>query len=217
MPPIEQYEHDFWLIEVGTSLVDITTQVGSELVAPYLLEHSHAGIEISLSTRPDDEKEFLFNLYAEMDRRRKGLSKVEHPRKRRGRVCPNPKLFGLRNFSRDEDLVERLLDYEESLSPGSLRDIVHLTRLARALYDEKDTEKKVERAYDIVEYLEELPQIEREILQQRLFTWMSNKSNESLLCTDGDDYSANTKKRVSLQGLSNVSQGRVHSRNTGIC
>ena len=181
-PPIEQYEHDFWLSEVETTSVDITTEVGSKLVNPYLLDDNRASYVLRFAARPDDEERFIVGLYAEIDRRKKGLSEAAEPRRRRELTCPNPHGFGVRNFSGDEDLIERLLDYEESLSPGSLRNIVHLTRLTRALYDEKDKEKKVDRAYDVIEYLDELPQIEHEILQDHLVDWTANLMREEAYC-----------------------------------
>ncbi len=59
-------------------------------------------------------------------------------------------------------MIQRLLEFEDKLAPGTLRDVVHLTRLRRALYDETDDTKKMKAVGKLVYYIDSLPQIERE-------------------------------------------------------
>jgi len=66
---------------------------------------------------------------------------------------------------------EHLAALEKVLSPGSSRDIVHLTRLTQAVYDEKDPQQRRKNLADLCAWLESLPEIERNWMAMQVITW----------------------------------------------
>jgi hypothetical protein len=67
---------------------------------------------------------------------------------------------------------------DELLTPGSLRDIVHLTRLAQAVYDEESEEQRDHKLDGLMEWLDTLPEIERKCLAAEINAWA--KGNKGL-------------------------------------
>jgi hypothetical protein len=53
-------------------------------------------------------------------------------------------------------------EFEGKLSPGTLRDVVHLYRLIRAIYEEKDEAKGRACVEELLAWLDTLPEIERD-------------------------------------------------------
>jgi hypothetical protein len=83
----------------------------------------------------------------------------------------DPVTFGLYSFQPYPDLVRKLVAYEEQLSPGSLRDIVHLVRLTQLISRSKDEFEKEKTVAELLAWLDTLPEIERHCLGMRLVSW----------------------------------------------
>jgi hypothetical protein len=79
---------------------------------------------------------------------------------------PKPSDFGLRMVG--ETLIKRLIAFEDQLSPGTLRDIVKLTRLTRILCCPKDPETRKATVSELLEWLATLPTIQREVFALQL-------------------------------------------------
>lgn len=111
-----------------------------------------AELPLRVDVRSEAETSFLESLYGEMRRREEEHFAPDDASRPRERRCPSLHGFGLRDFATYEDLTQRLFEYEENLSPGPLRDIVHVTRLMRAVYDERDQAKKVQAVYAVMRF-----------------------------------------------------------------
>lgn len=81
---------------------------------------------------------------------------------------PTINWFGFTRAPPECSTTENLAILEKALSPGSLRDIVHLTRLTQAIYDEKDIEKRRKNLATLCTWLETLPEIERNWMSMQL-------------------------------------------------
>jgi len=79
--------------------------------------------------------------------------------------------FGFPHAPRSSSMSQSLAELEKLLSPGSLRDVVHLTRLAQAVYDEKDEKQRDRMLSDLFSWLESLPEVERKWMALQLITW----------------------------------------------
>lgn len=65
-------------------------------------------------------------------------------------------------------LIQRLFDFEEKLSPGSLRHALYLTRAMRTLHDEQVTARRTKTVEELIKFIDTLPQIEREAVVHKL-------------------------------------------------
>ena len=186
MPPIEMHDHSFWNEIIGKRS-SVTATVGNPPSDPTVFVHppevfvhkdrnfQSSRFHIRLAKRSDMETEFIEDLYGEMAERVRSRH-LGHPELlEEDDFRPTPRAFGLDDFLPYKDLIQQLLDYEEKLSPGSLRDIVHLTRLMRAVYDsvedEADHAEQIAAVDEVLHYLDTLPQIERENLLLRVIGW----------------------------------------------
>lgn len=84
---------------------------------------------------------------------------------------PTLGVFGLLSFPLVCSLPEELARMEEKLSPGSLREIFHATRLTAAVYDAKTPEKKRGAAAELLEWLDQRAEIQRHWMAMELVSW----------------------------------------------
>lgn len=167
-PPLKMHDHDFWKnLPHGSATIEVQVSPGG--LPPDKVLHGSASQNLEFRKRGDDEDKFLRELFGEMQRRFKD-PRDESPREDRN--LPYLGAFGVSKFVRYTDLVKRLMDYEEKLSPGPLRDVVHLTRLLRVMYDAPTDAAKRKAGEDVVTLLESFPEIQREILQIRVLRHM---------------------------------------------
>lgn len=178
IPPIKIFDHDFWNDVPKNSGAIVAACVGSELVKAEFMSHDRASTSLRVFERPEPEAALLKSLYDEMRRRKEEHFAPDDASRPRERRCPSLHGFGLRDFTKYEDLTQRLFEYEENLSPGPLRDIVHMTRLMRAVYDETDQAKKVQAVYAVMRFVDTLPQIEQENLLMRIIDWWPHLSDD---------------------------------------
>lgn len=156
MPPISDIRHDFWS--------GIVREPGLWL----LLTMSHPKIEAFRSTkvlrkiqpRTPEEIEAVVHLFDDGP-----------PANEDDWATPQPSHFGLASYPAHMATREKLVELESKLSEGTLRDILHLTRLMQDVYDEPDEGKQIEAVDKVLHFLDTLPEIEREILAMRVFDW----------------------------------------------
>lgn len=178
-PPTDESEHDFWenVIAAGEVPLSARFRIGQQVpgslseVDEALYNNSRARVRLQVTTRQEAESGFLKSLFAEVSRRDSPRNSYTLDRQKWGRPdgYPGPNSFGVNiGVYNGEDLIQRLLDFEESLEPGTLRDVVHVTRLRRALYDETDGGKKTKIVEKLVTFVDSRPQIERENMVKAL-------------------------------------------------
>lgn len=177
-PPITIFNHDFWKDVLRAGTADVKARVASEFVKREHWSLVRAELPLRVDVRSEAETSFLESLYDEMRRRKEEPFATDDASRPRERRCPSLHGFGLRDFTTYEDLTQRLFEYEENLSPGPLRDIVHVTRLMRAVYDETDQAKKVQAVYAVMRFVDTLPQIEQENLLMRIIDWWPHLSDD---------------------------------------
>jgi hypothetical protein len=84
---------------------------------------------------------------------------------------PSLHSFYLLSFPLHCSLPEELARMEETLSPGSLREIVHATRLTAAVYDAQSVEQKRAAAAALLAWLDQRPEIQRHWMAMQLYSW----------------------------------------------
>lgn len=82
-----------------------------------------------------------------------------------------PLVFGLGRAPLEWSRPEKLASLEEMLSPGSLRDVVHVTRLAAKTYDSETVAEKRLAMGELLRWLDSRPEIERHWLAMQLKSW----------------------------------------------
>lgn len=128
------------------------------------------GNTIFITLRPKAEMEFLTRLFqdsAALD------DKVQDP-SRFDPHLPRPSDFGLSALSVDEEIVGRLLSYEQQLSPGTLRDIAKLTRLMRIIHSPESPQTRNATFTELLQWLDTLPEIQRQAIATRLGRYVYN-------------------------------------------
>ena len=85
--------------------------------------------------------------------------------------------FGLLTFPIRCSKPENLAALEKLLSPGSLRNVAHVTRLTQAVYDTGDIDQKRQATKELLKWIDSRPEIEREYLAQEIYSWASNWDN----------------------------------------
>lgn len=111
---------------------------------------------------------------------------------------------------------ENLAMLEKLLSPGSLRDIVHLTRLAQAVYDEKDVTQRRKNLASLCAWLETLPEVERKWMAIRVTEWAAPNqglgpfrfevATEAALRLQAGDRDPNLRKFHESRGMGLISE-----------
>ncbi|HIQ20271.1 MAG TPA: hypothetical protein EYH34_03405 [Planctomycetes bacterium] len=121
---------------------------------------------IGIRRRPEAEMQALLEYYD-------GGFKSPIPR---GWDIDRPTLatFGLLSFPTARSLPDELARMKEKLSPGTLRDIFHLTRLTAALYDAPSLWRKRQAMDRLFRWLDARPEIQRRSLAGDLYTWSSH-------------------------------------------
>jgi hypothetical protein len=71
---------------------------------------------------------------------------------------------------------ENLATLDAILSPGTLRDLVRLTRRAQALYDTEDLEQKRKNLAELLDWLETFPHVQRQCMTDELIVWATNNN-----------------------------------------
>jgi len=169
-PPGDQLEHKFWR--------EVAQPAQSHIAAHlFYFPKNRPPVPIDLTARSQidilergaDEMKFLTELYAESVRRHE-----EHgPADGWEALGSRPSDFGLASFHPYPDLVQKLVAYEERLSPGSLRDIVHLVRLTQTIYHSRIESDRRGTVEELLRWLDTLPEIERHCLALRIISWAS--------------------------------------------
>lgn len=160
-PPIDQFGHDFWRDQRGRSL-RITAQVGGkpkELMT--LFSNATPTSSVYFRERPQDEMDFLDELYGEMLRRKEKMVALPDDF---DFLVPDARDFGLVSLEPYPDLIDKLVAYEERLSAGSLRDVVHVLGAMRKLHRSTDEGERRRIVDDLLEWLDTLPETERHCL-----------------------------------------------------
>lgn len=176
-PPADDSARHGWdqLVKADNVILSATFRPGlfqpstSERVDVKLYSNDLARVRLRVEARPDAETQFLESLFAERLRRRKDGFKLDRQKWGRPVYYPEPTAFGVDiGAYQDEDLIQRLFDFEEKLSPGSLRHALYLTRAMRALRDEHDTARRTKTVEELIKFIDTLPQIEREAVVDKL-------------------------------------------------
>lgn len=179
LPPAELLGDEIWERVIRRGQTRVFADVyGDESEVP--IERRSSGY-LWIKDRPADEMAFLDGLYAEMMQQK---GKVPFPGDFEW-VAPNPRQFGLTSFEPYPDLLEKLLAYEERLSPGSLRDVVHLTGVMRKIYYSKDEAERGRLVDDLLQWLDALAEIERHCLtgaiRGSVFQWYRDEPSVNRL------------------------------------
>jgi len=166
LPPVDHFGRDFW---------DEMATLGSAGVRAILWhdavdQRQVVRADLRIRERPRAEMRRLGQLYAESKRLRAADSVPADFDDSR----PGPGSFGLPSLRPQEEVVGPLLAAEPQLSPGPLRDVLHLTNLMRAVYDGNDDPARGEIVRELLRWLDELPEIERHYLALRLRAWWSS-------------------------------------------
>lgn len=166
-PPVDEFTHDFWEQHAREGRrIEIAAHVGGEPRELWALFSNRRPTSVAFfRARPQEEMRFLTELYTEVMRRKK--EEVPLPEDF-DFEAPDPRYFGLKSFEPYPDLVEKLLAYEEHLSPGSLRDVVHVLGVARKLYYSGDRAEDERLVDELLKWLDKLPEIERHCLAQAI-------------------------------------------------
>jgi len=130
--------------------------------------HAEIGPSPWVHGRPEQEMQFLNELYAELARRKKAR---EEPKGWEA-LGSAPCHFGLTSFEPSyPDLVEKLIAYEQQLSAGSLRDVVHLVRLTQIISGSEDQCERERTVDELLDWLDTLHEIERHYLAEKVASW----------------------------------------------
>jgi hypothetical protein len=168
-PPAQELKHDFWHDVVGEP-VDIQAHLSlwPKVEDTWkLLCRRPPSFSIYVKDRAPEEKRFLSELYTEgLERESKN---VPFP-KDFDLTSPTPPNFGLASFEPYPDLIERLVAYEDRLSPGSLRDVVHVVGVMRKLYYAEAQVVQERLVEDLLQWLDALPEIERRCLADTIIS-----------------------------------------------
>jgi hypothetical protein len=123
-----------------------------------------AAREIRISPRPEEEMAALLEYH-------RGPGPIATPPP--GWVLERPSLhtFHLLSFPVYSNMPQDLAAVEQKLSPGSLRDVVHATRLAAAVFDAKMTTDRRAAAAVLLRWLDERPEIQRQCMAPSLVDW----------------------------------------------
>ncbi len=179
-PPADDGTRHGWdqLVKADDVILSATFRPGlfqpstSERVDVKLYSNDLARVRLHVEARPDAEAQFLKALFAERLRRRKEGFALDRQKWGRPVYYPEPTAFGVDiGAYQDEDLIQRLFDFEEKLSPGSLRHALYLTRAMRALQDERVTAQRTKTVEELVKFIDTLPQIEREAVVHELCSY----------------------------------------------
>lgn len=84
---------------------------------------------------------------------------------------PTLGIFGLLSFPMVCSVPDELAAIEAKLSPGSLREIVHATRLTAELYDAETLTEKRKATRELLRWLDKRPEIQRHIMASSLVSW----------------------------------------------
>ena len=79
--------------------------------------------------------------------------------------------FGLLSFPAECSRPENLATLEKTLSPGSLRDLVHVARLTVQVYDSVSIDEKRTRARELLDWIDTRPKLQRTYFYARLANW----------------------------------------------
>jgi len=85
---------------------------------------------------------------------------------------PSLHTFSLLSFPLNSAKPEYLAALEELLSPGSLRDLVHVTRLSQEVYDAKDVGEKRKATNKLLQWLRRQPETKRDWIASSLVRWV---------------------------------------------
>jgi len=66
------------------------------------------------------------------------------------------------------------LSIERELPQGPLRDVLHLTKMMRAIYDSQDEAKRKALVRELLTWLDSLPEIERHCLAMEVISWCAS-------------------------------------------
>ncbi|MHB0955200.1 MAG: hypothetical protein ACYC0X_02360 [Pirellulaceae bacterium] len=169
-PRIEEWKHDFWRTNLS-QYAAIRPHVGcSSKNVNKLLPRMESSFSLTINERAPDEMEFLAELYTESVRRNQQNVEATGWKE----LGSNPGTFGLHSFHPYPDLVRKLVAYEEQLSPGSLRDIVHLVRLTQLIFHSEGEPDKQKAVAELLAWLDTLPEIERHCLAMQILSWAGN-------------------------------------------
>lgn len=160
VPRIDRLEESFWKLQPGFCSVTAFLKVGK------YVELRSRGQPIVIVKRPSKELTAIKEFYDG------GIFKKRDWPDNRDRYRPCLYHFGLGTFPIHVNTPEKLAAFEQALSPGTLRNVVHLTRLAQQLYDGKDDPERAQQAADALDaWLAALPPIEREWLSNAMFDY----------------------------------------------
>jgi len=177
IPPLVSIEWPFWnpkTLSKEPYLLSATLEVNR------FVSFGNWGPSLTIRPRPD----------AEMDK----LLKLCRPRRgawtrtavSRDIYRPGMNWFGFTWAPPECSTPKNLAILDELLTPGSLRDIVHLTRLAQAVYDENSEEQRDHKLDGLLEWLDTLPEIERKCLAAEISAWANgNKGARALRLSRG--------------------------------
>lgn len=173
MPALECIDWPFWN---ASKLSKEPYRFGGALSVRRDLTVRIAGPKLFIRPRRKAEMRLLLRLCRERaDAWRHIPDSFDHDR-------PTINRFGFTFAPPECSTPENLAILEKALSPGSLRDIVHLTRLSQAVYNEKDLPQRRKATTELLGWLDKRPEIERHIMAGNLVSWASqNKGLEGYL------------------------------------
>lgn len=154
VPRIGDLDGHFWS-GVGQETISIAAAVK---LGPRLQLWS-SGVLVNVRPRPEPEMALLKRLHKD---RPQGVDRPTHD-------LPLLSGFWVRDFLFRVSTPQTLDTLETQLSPGGLRDVVHITRLAQEIATAQDDQERLQAAVDdLYTWMESLPEVERIYLSDRI-------------------------------------------------
>lgn len=164
LPRVAHLEKPFWNTEAMEYVV-ATVRITNELQV--LSNPAY----ITLSKRPQKEIDLLLKTYNTKDTPEDQLSTY--------RATLN--VFGLGGFPQSASKPSILARLDETLSPGTLKNVVRVTRLVQSFDDAENAEDRTQLLHDLTKWVDALPEIERHWLSKQIYDLGTNDRKAHLL------------------------------------
>jgi len=171
LPPLECIDWPFWNAQ---KLSKEPYELRGLLIVGPRMTVPAAGPSLRICPRSETEIGSLLELCRDSSRAGRGIPPGFDDNR------ANMNWFGFTHAPRTCSTSENLALLEDVLSPGGLRDVVHLTRLAQAVYDEKDEAKRRKNLSNLCAWLETLPEVERKWMSMQVVAWAAGNKGLGL-------------------------------------
>ena len=167
-PPADHLLRDFWseLLELQRKpFLKATLRMGADWT------HQVSSEGPKLLKRPEAEMVLLngvFTQSTQLERERGALPEGLDATR------PHPAHFGLSSLPANDEVAEPLLRAEPELSADTLHDVVHLSNVLRACYDCQSSPTQMRRVAELVNWIDQLPEIQRHAFAIEVVSWCAN-------------------------------------------